>query len=131
MEKGASKDVFFRAISIFASFFFVVLMGSAGDAISKEMCPWVPSSALVKQIEAGLTMPKALALHSYRRYYSGDLFKGRRIVVAVFLESDHPGTEIVPQSKLPRILDGGCSVVNLRYDIKLKKMLVIACNGVG
>lgn len=99
--------------------------------MSNERCPWAPSSALIREIESGLAMPKGLSLHSYRRYYSGDLSNGRRLVVAVFLESDHPGTETVPQSKLPRILDGGCSVVTLRYDVKLKKVLDIGCNGVG
>jgi hypothetical protein len=103
---------------------------SAGFANAKS-CAWTPTSVIVGKIEADLKMPHGLSLKSYRRYYSGEIAKNHHVVVAVFLKSDRPGTEIVQQDKLPRVLDSGCSVVTLHYDVELQKILMLRCNGVG
>jgi hypothetical protein len=99
-------------------------------AASKN-CTWTPTDSLVGKIESSLEMPQKLSLQSYRRYYSGEVVKNRHVVVGVFLKSDHPGIEIVPESMLPRILDGGCSVVTLHYDVSTQKVITLRCNGVG
>ncbi|HWX65502.1 MAG TPA: hypothetical protein VNZ27_03650 [Rhodanobacter sp.] len=44
---------------------------------------------------------------------------------------EEPGVRVVSPEKAPKILDGGCSVVNLKYDVEKKKVLAIFCNGVG
>lgn len=71
-------------------------------------------------------------LPAYARYYSGQAAHGHHLLIGEFVFGDEePGVRVVSPEKAPKILDGGCSVVNLKYDVEKKKVLAIFCNGVG
>lgn len=124
-----------RILDVSALIFAVLIafaMALFGEAnASEKNCAWAPTAGLVDKIEAGLETPRGHPLQAYRRYYSGEVSGGHHVVIAVFLKSNHPGVEVVPRDKLPRILDGGCSVMHLRYDVESQKVLMLMCNGVA
>ncbi|WP_148667871.1 hypothetical protein [Mizugakiibacter sediminis] len=120
------------ASALIFSILIAFAMTLSGEAkASEKNCAWTPTAELVDKIEAGLEMPRGHPLQAYRRYYSGEASGGHHVVIAVFLKSDHPGVEVVPRDKLPRILDGGCSVMHLRYDVESQKVLMLICSGVA
>ncbi len=92
---------------------------------------WTPSKALISEIEASLDMPaKAFPLDTYVRYFAGEVADNRRLVVGEFLhDPENAGVRIVEREKMPEVLDGGCGVVNLKYDIERKEVLAFFCNG--
>lgn len=91
------------------------------------------------QIESQVELPAgAYDLNDYLRYYAFD--DGH--VVAVFTTFDHRSDSdqnvrtsdrnwVGDRDKLPLILDGGCSVVNIVYDPKDRSFDQVFCNGVA
>ena len=76
------------------------------------------------------SMDSPRPLEAYRRYYSGVLVHNRRMIRGEFLRGGKPGIYVVGQVRsLPLIYDGGCGVVNVLYDIALKRVVAISCNG--
>lgn len=106
------------------------LIPYASKADAKN-CDWQPSLSLIKSIESNLKLPNGLSLRSYERFYAGRKVNGHVVVDGKFLKSDQPSIKIVDDDELPRILDGGCSVVTLEYDVEQKKVVHLFCNGVG
>lgn len=93
---------------------------------------WTPTIDLVEKVEAELKMPAGTKLSSYARYYYGQISQGRRVLIGEFvLGSDAPGVHIVTSEKAPEILDGGCSLIDLKYDVENRVVVDISCNGVG
>lgn len=94
---------------------------------------WAPTVQQVKDAEVHLVMPEgSKPLSTYARYYYGQTMQGRRLLIGEFVLGDEqPGIRVVKPDKAPKILDGGCSVVNLKYDIRQEKVVAIFCNGVG
>jgi hypothetical protein len=101
------------------------------DSASENEMPI--SKTFVESVEASLRLPSsAHSLDSYTRYYALEVVEGRRILVGIFVYEDgEPGIRIVEPSALPRVLDGGCRIVNLRYDIEKRKLSGLFCNGVA
>jgi hypothetical protein len=87
--------------------------------------------ALVSEVEASLELPEgAFPLNTYVRHFAGVAIEERRVVVGTFLQDpDGAGVRIVDLKKMPKVLDGGCDVINLKYDIERKKVLELFCNG--
>ena len=93
---------------------------------------WTPSSELVRQVETELKMPAGTKLPSYARYYYGQVLQGHRMLMGEFvLGSDAPGVHIVTPEKVPKIFDGGCSLIDLKYDVVMNVVVDVSCNGVG
>jgi hypothetical protein len=93
---------------------------------------WTPTSELVGKVEAELTMPAGATLSSYARYYYGQISRGHRMLIGEFvLSSVAPGVHIVAPAKVPKILDGGCSLIDLKYDVEKKVVVDLSCNGAG
>lgn len=92
---------------------------------------WTPSKTLVSEVEASLKMPpNAFPLNTYVRYFAGEVADDRRLIVGTFLhDPENAGIRIVEREKIPEVLDGGCDVVNLKYDIERKEVLALFCNG--
>ncbi len=92
-----------------------------------------PSLQLIKNIEATLVMPPgAHDLATYVRYYSQQIVKRRKFIVATYIYDGSPGRiVIVDSTSAPRIFDSGCDVIELRYSVVPKKVISIMCNGVG
>lgn len=94
---------------------------------------WTPPASLIAEMEERLAMPMhASPLKSYLRYYSGITVKNRRMIVGIFLlDVDHAGIKITDVDNLPRVFDGGCEVINVKYDVRKKRVVEIFCNGVA
>lgn len=74
--------------------------------------------------------PNAFPLNTYVRYFAGEVADDRRLIVGTFLhDPENAGIRIVEREKIPEVLDGGCDVVNLKYDIERKEVLALFCNG--
>ncbi|UPT62570.1 MAG: hypothetical protein M0D54_19810 [Hyphomonadaceae bacterium JAD_PAG50586_4] len=114
----------------------------------------------IRAIEDQMVMPRGAGpLELYSRYYAPDQLNGREVIVGVFLlrdaleETAHTGAVTVasiPNAftmasrwQLPLVLDGGCSVVTIYFDLETQRLLPIqlegvsaepelgACNGLG
>ena len=77
-------------------------------------------------IESNLRLPRdAKPLRDYGRYYYRDGGK----VVGVYVSGDESGRRWVMKSKAPIIMDGGCGVVNVVFDVASRQVESISCNG--
>jgi hypothetical protein len=109
---------------------FVSSACSEHDSVSRSRT-WTPSPTIIAQLEANLTMPKdASPLQSYVRYFAGEVVGGRDIVVGIFVyDPEHAEIRVVGTNQMPKILDGGCDVIHLTYDVDQRKVLSLSCNG--
>jgi hypothetical protein len=117
------------------------------------------SGDTVRAIESRIEMPpQAQALAAYDRYYAGMMLDGREGVQGVLLlrsafgsgarpgmapVADVPGAFVGAPDDLPRIDDGGCSVVTLYFGIATQSFVELyekdlsvqrahaVCNGRG
>lgn len=106
-------------------------MCSLGAYATSSGCSWKPSPAQIKQLERFLKLPEGRPLSSYSRFYSGQISAGQHIIVGEFLKAESAKVQIVDEQKMPKVLDGGCSVVHLKYNVEKKRVLQLTCNGVG
>jgi hypothetical protein len=113
------------------------------STISQAATPsWAPHLKTVTALEATVKVPGGyghppIPLKEYQRYYAGVTISDRRMIRGEFLLSDAfdsskgPGVYIVAEDGLPVVSDGGCSVVNLLYDLKTARIVSINCNGIA
>lgn len=103
------------------AFLSALALGCAGNPESRE-------EALMASIEAAVTLPPGAAdLQAYSRVYTWA--EGGRKVRAVYERVEAPGRRWVPESQLPLIMDGGCGVVTLVFDVTSNRVEAISCNG--
>jgi hypothetical protein len=107
----------------------VAIRTHAADSASKST--WAPSGKLISKIESTIQLPAgADAVSTYTRYYVGITGSdGRRVVRAVFAGSGARVVALNDESKLPRILDGGCGVIDLEYDVETHRLVFATCHG--
>ena len=88
-----------------------------------------PETRFMDVIEANIELPAgAHELEKYTRTY---MF-GERKVLAIYTTHGRSGRSWVSRpADFPVIFDGGCSVVNIVYDLETRSFLRVACNGVG
>jgi len=132
------------AFVCFTVVLFCVALAPASALGARE---WRPDAATVARVEAYMnthmptregsaTLTIPLRLQDYARYYAG-VFDGggRRMVRGVYIRFEperYPrGTHIVPENALPMILDGGCGVIEVRFDVAAGRALWAACNGLA
>jgi hypothetical protein len=121
----------------------IALFPCGGAALADS---WTPDAATIAKFEAAIHIPDwgrsdaypnghVPMVSEYARYYAGDNSNGRRIVFAelVVLAPGAPsGTHLVATiADFPQISDGGCTVVNLIYDVDQDKVIGLRCNGRG
>ena len=104
---------------------FVLLAAAPAPAPDRE--------SVMARIEGVVAMPVgAGALGAYGRYYAwenrGD---GVRKVLAVYVREPSPQRHWVDQNALPLVLDGGCGIVTLTYDVDRDRIERVECNGEG
>ena len=106
-----------------------VLLG-AGIAVGEAMT-WRPSESLVSKVEAQLTVPsRAYPLAEYHRVYWGERSaKGGRLLVAHFSHDKAGGVEILDHRDPHVVFDGGCSFIDLFYDVDERRVISFACHG--
>lgn len=90
-------------------------------------------TALMDRIEREIRLPEGAGpLASYARYYAwqqrGD---GVRKVVGVYLGLGErtPGRRWVEETDFPLVMDGGCGLVNLSYNVAEQRIEHVTCNG--
>ena len=89
--------------------------------------------AIMDRIERDVRLPEGAGpLSGYTRYYAwqerGD---GVRKVIGVYLGvgERQPGRHWVAETSLPLIMDGGCGLVTLSYNVAEQRIEHISCNG--
>jgi hypothetical protein len=84
------------------------------------------------ELERMLVLPgNAHSLFEYTRYYAMVTYNGRAMVRGVFVGGPSKLIVVKSEASLPLIMDGGCSVVNVLYDVMAHKVVRAACNGVA
>jgi hypothetical protein len=101
---------------------------------------WTPTQGEIARLEAGLRLPTRPSpsgpLKDYERYYAGVVQNGHRMIRAEFVALGiAPGARgqvhITSKDKFPVIMDGGCGIVNLLYDVQSATVVSIGCNGLA
>jgi hypothetical protein len=69
----------------------------------------------------------AKPIEAYTRYYEPGYDTGRRVVFGVLTEKGDK--QIHMSGSHPIIMDGGCSVVNLVFDVAAGQVTSISCQG--
>ncbi len=107
---------------------------SCGAAVAGE-AHWLPSHSDVEKLEAQAKPPKGYRLDQYDRSYSGTFVSDRKVIEGHWIQVRTPGQKprvtIVTYDQLPQVMDGGCSVVTVYYDLATAKVTGVACNGVA
>ena len=126
---NTARNWLLAAFKVTAIFFMVQGTGFAASKINA----WVPSASLISEVESRLSMPaKSSPLKVYIRYYTGTVTRKGRVLVGTFVRDDeHAGIRVVGADGMPRVLDAGCAIINLTYDVKRRKVLSLFCNGVA
>jgi len=84
----------------------------------------------ISKIEAKVVeLPEGRSIKNYNRYYAGRLERGLYIVTAVYISGINGRAIIVPYGELPLVLDGGCDVIKIKYNLAEKSIISIRCNG--
>lgn len=73
-----------------------------------------------------------MTVGQYKRYYAVTFLQGRRTIKGLFVRDDEPGVyPVASDAEFPAILDGGCGVVHVLYDVEAERILELHCNGVA
>jgi len=93
---------------------------------------WTPNRQTIDELERTVKLPAgAKSLEQYSRYYAGATRNGIQVVLATYISGLNVSRIIASEAALPRILDGGCDIVNVEYDVKRHRFVAIYCNGVA
>jgi hypothetical protein len=120
-----------------------LLWAVSAQTYSQSEGHWLPDSKTVDRIEQAIShMPlrktgewTATSTGSYGRYYTGVTLNGRKVVYGVFLSMDPtrypPGIHIVPFEAQPHMTGGGCTQLNVWYDVSEERVTEFHCYGLG
>ncbi len=101
---------------------------------------WTPTRSDIAHLEQGLELPLVPTpsgpLKDYERFYAGITQNGHRMIrgelVALGVMPQERGqVHITSEDKFPVVMDGGCGIVNLLYDVESAKVVHIGCNGLA
>ena len=89
---------------------------------------------LMDQIERQVRLPEgASPLATYARFYAwqqrGDAI--RKVVATYVALGEPPGRRWVEETDFPLIMDGGCSVITMSYNVTTQQVEHVSCNGEG
>jgi hypothetical protein len=86
--------------------------------------------AEVQTIERSVVLPPgAEPVRAFARYYAGVNRNGHRIIRGIYVLGEDARIVMTNEEKLPMILDGGCGVVTVEYDVSAGAFLMVSCNG--
>ena len=109
---------------------FAGLTATAGASESPQPADPPTTLQVAYELERVLVLPKgAYSLFEYTRYYAAVLHDGRSMVRGEFVGGPSKVVVVKGESSLPLIMDGGCSVVNVLYDVMAHKVVQVSCNG--
>jgi hypothetical protein len=119
----------------------VAAMAASASIAASNRDAWTPDAKTVTKLESIAKIPgdpgrSPTPLADYGRFYWGTAANGHRRIRGVFLSPDLPSFRHKPgvylsdgSSFIPVPMDGGCSVVNLIYDVQSTRIISIWCNG--
>ncbi len=87
--------------------------------------------SIMDRIEHDVRLPEGAGpLAAYGRYYAWQSREdGVRKVLAIYVREAGPARHWVAENALPAVLDGGCGIVSLSYDVAAQRIEHVACNG--
>jgi hypothetical protein len=81
----------------------------------------------MQTIEARIRLPAgAWPIGQYRRYYAFSN-KDPDLVEAIYAKGGRPTRMWLNWDELPIIVDGGCSVIWVRYQVRAKRFVDLTC----
>lgn len=89
------------------------------------------TNAIMDRIEARISLPAgASPLPLYERFYAWEgRDDGVRKVFGTYVRGQGTGRHWVSQNELPLVMDGGCDIVTLTYDVEADRIERVECNG--
>lgn len=114
------------AMNRFGIALMLLLVGASAPSIDPD--------AIMDRIEAVVTLPPgASPLPTYDRFYAlEERDDGVRKVLGTFMRGQpQQQRHWVEQSELPLVMDGGCDIVTLTYDVDADRIERVECNGEG
>ena len=93
---------------------------------------WVPTLEEIGELETKLQLPVgARPLKTFTREYAGIFEGGRQMIVGTYSASSD--TVIIAKSMqdLHMVYDGGCGIVQVKYDLTRHKVIDAFCHGVA
>jgi|SRR5581483_1245681 len=114
-----------------------VLLSCVGSTRAQD-ATWTPDRQAIDELESAVQLPawgpsRAHPVAEYARYYAGIVSNGRHLILAEFVGLGGmyvAGIHLVASRRdFPVIFDGGCAIINLRYDADAKRIEKLACNG--
>ena len=102
------------------------------DKTSGQSIPTI-NKKFIHRLEKNLSMPKgAKPLELYDRYYTLASKNGRPILDTVMIFNGNGGAvQIVSKENMIAVNDGGCFVLNMRYDLIKEEVIYFRCNGMA
>jgi hypothetical protein len=114
--------------------------------IAEQACSqnWKPDDAVISKLESSIKLgdianshptDAPLALSDYARYYTTDIVEGRQMIRGEFVRPYGPpskpaGIYVVSKKRdFPLTFHGGCSVMNVLYDVEAARIVTLKCNG--
>jgi hypothetical protein len=101
----------------------------AGDDAQTEG-RWVPTVKDISEVERKVRMPKGAApLKTFTREYTGRIERGHRMIVGVYSGSSGEVVIAKSEQELYSAFDGGCSIVEVKYDLTSHRVIDAFCHG--
>ena len=110
-------------------------------AVRASSTEWTPDAKDIGKLESVLKLSSAelispgskppAPLAKYARYYAGITVNGHRMIRGVLFFASPTGISVVREKDLPKIMDGGCGIINLLYDPEATRTVWISCNGLA
>lgn len=108
---------------------FAGVMVATICAADAQTPPAAPTQAEIRALEAAVVLPPgASPLSTYNRRYAVVVQDSSRHILGVHFDNGGKIVFTTPE-RLPRVLDGGCGVVNVEYDVTAKRFLAVTCDG--
>ena len=109
-----------------------LLVMAFAPAFAADM-EFAPSKREIAALEKAIRLPEGSEpLDQYRRFYAGNVAERKHIIVAVpELYPSDAAVKIVDLAHLPFVFDGGCSVVDVQYEVESGSFRSVKCHGVG
>jgi hypothetical protein len=112
------------------AFVFVALAATVDAREGTKSADPPPTLQVAHELERMLVLPKgAKSLFEYTRYYAMVVQDGRSMLRGEFVGGPSKIIVVKSEASLPLIMDGGCSVVNVLFDVMAHKVVQIVCNG--
>ncbi len=108
-----------------------------GTRVRADDNGWTPSDSTIAKMEKIIAVPDPggqRTAYQYRRFYDGVIVDGRRKIRGELVAPkgrERPTIFKRPEKLWPHMVNRGCDVVNLLYDVQDNRLDWLACNSEG